>query len=67
MRIGAPDGKPFELTGALRDTSGYRNVYFPPLACRYQGSNMPDTWYKQTGAEYARDRKGSEEPPCPRT
>ncbi|MBM7437387.1 hypothetical protein [Streptomyces sp. HB132] len=67
MTIGAPGGRPFELTGRLSDTSGYRNVYFPPLACRYQGSNMPDTWYKQTGAEYARDRKGSEEPPCPTT
>ncbi|MFE2056365.1 MULTISPECIES: hypothetical protein [unclassified Streptomyces] len=65
MTISGPGGKPFELTGELRDTSRYSHVYFPPLACRYQGAHLPHTWYEQTGAEYARDRRDGEDPPCP--
>ncbi|MGW8887767.1 hypothetical protein [Streptomyces sp. NPDC055749] len=66
MTISGPHGKPFELTGELRDSSGYGKVYFPPLACAYKGSHMPNTWYEQTGAEYARDRRSGEVPPCPK-
>ncbi|MDN3297965.1 hypothetical protein QWM81_28810 [Streptomyces ficellus] len=67
MTLSGPHGRPFELTGELRDTSGYRNVYFPPLACVYPGSHMPDRWYEQTGAEYARDRRSGKVPPCPKS
>lgn len=67
MTISGPGGKPFEVTGELRDKAGYRNVYFPPLACDVGGSPMKSVWYEQTGAEYARDRRDDEVPPCPKS
>ncbi|KPC80313.1 hypothetical protein [Streptomyces sp. NRRL S-4] len=66
MTIGAPGGEPFELTGELSDTSDYSHVYFSGLACRKASSPMPDKWYEQTGAEYARDQRRSGTPPCPK-
>ncbi|MEU2095000.1 hypothetical protein [Streptomyces globisporus] len=63
--ISSPGGKPFELTARLADASGYRKVYFPTLDCVPPDSRLRQTWYEQTGAEYARDRRSGKVPPCP--
>ncbi|MEU4921705.1 hypothetical protein AB0G29_20410 [Streptomyces parvus] len=65
--ISGPRGEPFELTARLPDASGYRKVYFPTLDCVLPDSRLPHTWYEQTGAEYARDRRSGKVPPCPKS
>ncbi|MFD4024884.1 hypothetical protein ACFWRV_15410 [Streptomyces sp. NPDC058576] len=65
MTISGPGGKPFELTGQLPDTSDYRSVYFPAFTCKSSNSRTSRNWYEQSGAEYTRDRRGDEVPPCP--
>ncbi|WP_299528275.1 hypothetical protein [uncultured Streptomyces sp.] len=63
--ISAPKGKPFELTARLPDSAGYDEVFFPPTDCASPGKeDLPEAWFEQTGAEYARDRKDPS-PPCP--
>ncbi|MEU3131706.1 hypothetical protein ABZ691_02655 [Streptomyces sp. NPDC006854] len=63
--ISGPGGRPFELTARMTDASGYRKVYFPSLDCVLPDSRLRHTWYEQTGAEYARDRRSGKVPPCP--
>lgn len=48
MTISAPGGRPFELTGLLKDLSRYPAVYLSSLGCSYIGQK------RVTGAEYAK-------------
>lgn len=57
------DGKPFELTGELKNVSGYESVYFPSYLCP-RGADA--NWLTGTGEEYARAVRRGDEMPCPR-
>ncbi|HWM39044.1 MAG TPA: hypothetical protein VNS49_18220 [Streptomyces sp.] len=57
------DGKPFELTGGLKNVSGYKSVHFPSYLCP-RGADT--NWLTGTGEEYARAVRRGDEMPCPR-
>lgn len=62
--LSRPGGKPFELTGKLKDVSRYKAVHFPSFICPRIAAEKHG-WLKGSGEKYARALHEGDEVPCP--